>query len=84
LAVEATPKKRKWKKHYTSGVKLLGSLSLDTSVYALRYSRDGSRVIAAGEDGKVRFISATDAKALGEFTPVPLSPSVPQTATALK
>jgi WD40 repeat protein/mono/diheme cytochrome c family protein len=76
--------KKKLAMHYASDVKILGSLALDTGIYALRYSHDGSRVVVGGEDGKVRFISAPEAKIIGEFTPVPLSPSVPQAATALK
>jgi WD40 repeat protein len=76
--------KKKVEEHYTSGVKLLGSVQLDTAVYALRYSRNGTSVVVAGEDGKVRFISPAEGKILSEFTPVPLSPSVPQAATAQK
>jgi WD40 repeat protein/mono/diheme cytochrome c family protein len=57
----------------TSEVKLLGSVSLDTPTYALRFSPDGSRIAVAGEDGRVRFLDAEGAKVLGEFVPVPLS-----------
>lgn len=76
--------KQKLEQHYTSDVKLLGSIALDTGIYALHFSHDGARVIAGGEDGKVRIISAPEAKIVGEFTPVPLSPAVPSAATALK
>jgi WD40 repeat protein/mono/diheme cytochrome c family protein len=69
--------KKKLQAHYGSDVKLLGAVPLDTGVYALCYSADGSRVMAAGEDGKIRFISASDPKVVGEFTPVPLEPSKP-------
>jgi len=65
-------------------VKLLATVPLDTGIYTMRYTRDGSRVLAAGEDGRVRFISASDAKVVAEFTPVPLTPNLPQAATAQK
>jgi WD40 repeat protein/mono/diheme cytochrome c family protein len=68
---------KKLRAHYGSDVKLLGAVPLDTGVYTLCYSTDGSRVIAAGEDGKVRFISVSELKVTGEFTPVPLEPSKP-------
>ena len=76
--------KKMLEEHYTSDVKILGSLALDTAIYTLRFSHDGSRVVVGSEDGKVRFISAPEAKILGEFTPVPLSPAVPPSTTALK
>ncbi len=66
--------------HYTSDVKLLASLALDAGVYAVTYRPDGASVAAAGEDGKVRFIRAADAKVAKEFIPVPLQPA----ATAAK
>ncbi len=48
--------------HYTSDVKLLASAALDSGLFALAYRPDGSSVAVAGEDGKVRFIAAADAK----------------------
>jgi WD40 repeat protein/mono/diheme cytochrome c family protein len=69
--------KKKLQEHYGSDVKLLGALPLDAGVYTLCYSADGSQVIAAGEDGKIRFISTSEPKVIGEFTPVPLEPAKP-------
>jgi WD40 repeat protein len=69
--------KKKLQAHYGSDVKLLGAVALDTGVYALCYSTDGSHVLAAGEDGKIRFINSSEFKVTGEFTPVPLEPSKP-------
>jgi WD40 repeat protein len=71
--------KAKLSAHYVSDTKLLGSATLEGGVYALRYLHDGSGVAVAGEDGKVRFIAAGDAKILKEFVPVPLGPA-PETA----
>jgi WD40 repeat protein len=59
--------------HYTSDVKLLASVPLDTGIYALAFAPDGQSVVAAGEDGKVRIISAVEAKVVKEFIPVPLA-----------
>jgi WD40 repeat protein len=74
--------KKKVEEHYTSDVKLLASGPLETGLFALGYRPDGSAVAVAGEDGKVRFITATDAKVAKEFVPVPLTapPGPPPTA----
>ena len=66
--------------YYTSDTKLLGSVPLDAGLYALSYKPDGSLVACAGEDGKVRFISAADSKVTKEFVPVPIAGA--QTAQA--
>jgi mono/diheme cytochrome c family protein len=58
--------------HYVSDVKLLATVPLDAGQYALRWLRDGTGVAAAGEDGKVRIISAKEPKVVKEFVPVPL------------
>jgi WD40 repeat protein len=70
--------KKKLEEHYRSDTKLLGSVALDSGIYAVCFSPDGSTVAAAGEDGKVRFISVTDAKVTKEFIPVPLTPATAQ------
>jgi WD40 repeat protein/mono/diheme cytochrome c family protein len=59
--------------HYTTGVKLLASTPLETGIFALAYARNGATVAVAGEDGKVRFISANDGKVVKEFVPVPIN-----------
>lgn len=65
--------KKKVEAHYTSDAKLLASVPLDTGVYALCYRPDGGVVAVGGEDGKVRFVNAADAKVAKEFVPVPLN-----------
>ncbi|MHA3772174.1 WD40 domain-containing protein [Verrucomicrobiota bacterium sgz303538] len=74
--------KKRVEAHYTTDVKLLASVPIDAGIYALRYRPDGSSVAVAGEDGKVRFISSTDAKVVKEFVPVPLSPPPMQVTAA--
>jgi mono/diheme cytochrome c family protein len=64
--------KAKLEAHYTSEVKLLASVPLEAGAYAVRYRRDGTGVVVAGEDGKVRFIARADGKVVKEFVPVPL------------
>ncbi|MDQ3621386.1 MAG: hypothetical protein M3463_02715 [Verrucomicrobiota bacterium] len=64
--------KAKVEAHYTSDVKLLASAPLPIGVFAVAFQPDGSAVAAAGEDGKVRFITAADAQVVKEFVPVPL------------
>ena len=71
--------KAKLAAHYASDAKLLGTVPLDAGQFALRWLRDGSGVAVAGEDGKVRIISAAEPKVVKEFMPVPLAPA-PATA----
>ncbi len=80
LAIENKPfqartdeEKAKTEAHYTSEVKLLASLPLDCGIFALAFAPDGKSVAAAGEDGKVRMISAADATLVKDFIPVPLT-----------
>ncbi len=71
--------KAKLEAHYTSDAKLLGSVALGAGQFALRWTRDGTAVAVAGEDGKVRIIRAAEPKVVKEFVPVPLGPG-PATA----
>ncbi len=71
--------KAKLAAHYASDVKLLGTVPLDAGQFALRWLRDGTGVALAGEDGKVRIVSAAEPKVVREFVPVPLGPA-PATA----
>ena len=73
--------KAKLAAHYASDVKLLGTLPLGAGQFALRWLRDGSGVAVAGEDGKVRFITATEPRVVKEFIPVTLGPAA---ATAVR
>ena len=68
--------------HYTSEVKLLASVPFDAGVFALAFRPDGSGVAVAGEDGKVRFVTAADAKVAKEFVPVPLTAAPAPAPTA--
>ena len=65
--------KKRLEAHYTSEVKTLATIPLETGVYAVSYHPNGTVVAAAGEDGTVRLISAADAKIVKEFIPVPLT-----------
>lgn len=65
--------KKKLEDHYHSETKLLASLTLEGGIYALCYKPDGTLVAAAGEDGKIRFISVPGAKVVKEWVPVPIS-----------
>lgn len=76
--------KTKLEEHYTSNTKLLGSVKIDGGIYALHYTHDGKQVIAAGEDGKVRFIDAATAKVVKDFVPVPIVANAAPAQTAAK
>ena len=45
-------------------------------IYTVDFNQDGSTVVAAGFDGDVRLLSATDGKLLKKFTPVEIKPAV--------
>lgn len=81
-AARTEDEKKKLEEHYTSNVKLLGSVPIPAGVYAVAYQSNGAAVVAAGEDGKVRVIDAANAKVTREFIPVPIgaSPAVSETA----
>ena len=83
-AARSEDEKKQLEAHYTSDVKLLGSALLEGGIYALAFRPDGQSVAAAGEDGRVRFISAADAKVAKEFVPVPLTATPKPAATAAK
>ena len=74
--------KKKEEEHFTSNVKLLGSVPINAGVYALSYAPDGKSIAVAGEDGKVRVISPSAAKVLKEFVPVPIGATALTTQTA--
>jgi WD40 repeat protein len=64
--------KKQEEAHFTSNVKLLGSVNIGAGVYTLAYEPKGESVAAAGEDGKVRVINAQEARVVKEFVPVPI------------
>ena len=74
--------KAKTEAHYTSEVKLLGSVPVPAGIYALAFQPNGQHVAAAGEDGRVRLISAANAKVVKEFVPVPIGPVAVAAKTA--
>ncbi|MEQ1859705.1 MAG: c-type cytochrome domain-containing protein [Chthoniobacteraceae bacterium] len=76
--------KAKLEAYYASDTKLLGSAKFGGGIYALHYTHDGRQVIAAGEDGKVRFIDAATAKVVKEIIPVPIVADAGPSPTAAK
>lgn len=65
-------------KFTTAEVKLVAETKLTGGIYALAFAPDGKSVAAAGEDGRVRFISTADGKVMKEFVPVPVGKVVTQ------
>ncbi|MEW6303076.1 MAG: DUF1549 domain-containing protein [Verrucomicrobiota bacterium] len=61
----------KVEKYTTDGATRLAAMSVkDAGIYAVTFSPDGKTVAAAGSDGKIRLIDATNASLLKEFLPV--------------
>lgn len=81
-AARSDEDKKALEAHYTSDVKLLGSAAIDAGLFAIAFRPDGTSVAVAGEDGKVRFVGAADAKIAKEFIPVPLTAAQAATPTA--
>jgi WD40 repeat protein len=74
IASAYTPEEKAAIEQFTTAeVKLVAATKLDGGVYALAFAPDGQTVAAAGEDGRVRFISTADGRVLKEFVPVPVS-----------
>lgn len=73
--------KKKLAEHYHSETKLLASVAIEGGIYALAYQPKTGLLAAAGEDGKVRFLTApggsagAEAKVVKEWVPVPISPA---------
>jgi WD40 repeat protein len=76
--------KKKEEAHFTSDVKLLGSVPFNAGMFALSYQPDGKSVAVAGEDGKVRLIDAASAKVIKEFVPVPIGTIAPLASQTVK
>jgi WD40 repeat protein len=83
-AARSDEEKAKLEAYYTSNTKLLGSATIEGGIYTVRYARDGKHVLAAGEDGKIRFIDASQGKIVRDFIPVPIVTNAGPAPTAAK
>jgi WD40 repeat protein len=72
VAAQSPQEKEAIEAFVTSEVKLLAASTFDTGIYALKFSPDGRQLVAAGGDGKVRFLNPEDGQVAGEFVAVPL------------
>ncbi len=67
--------KKKLNAYYGKGVKELGKLDFDSGLFAVAFHPNGKQVAAAGFDGKIRLVDATNGKLIKEFLPVTLKPT---------
>jgi WD40 repeat protein len=58
----------------TDGAKRLAEAKFPCGMYALAFHPDGTRLAAAGEDGRIRLLNTTDASVAAEFLPVTVTP----------
>lgn len=66
--------KNKLKKYFADGVKTLAAVPVpEAGIYAVSFNPDGSRLAAAGADGKVRILDASDGNEVKSFLPVEIS-----------
>ncbi|MBL9114809.1 MAG: DUF1549 domain-containing protein [Verrucomicrobiaceae bacterium] len=57
----------------TKDVKLVSTMSVSSGIYSVKFSPDGSKVVAGGADGKVRLFDAISGQLTKEFDCVPLT-----------
>ena len=62
----------KMNKYFADGVKTLAKISLDTGIYAVALSPDGTQAAASGSDGKIRVYKTSDGSETRSFIPVKL------------
>ncbi|MBI5766472.1 MAG: hypothetical protein HZA93_01665 [Verrucomicrobia bacterium] len=58
----------------TDGAKRLAETKFPCGVYALAFHPDGTRLAAAGEDGRIRLLNTADGTIVSEFVPVTVAP----------
>ncbi|AMV18060.1 DUF1549 domain-containing protein [Planctomyces sp. SH-PL14] len=70
VTTQSAEEKAKLEAYLTSDVKLLAQAELPTPVYVSVFSNDGTQVIAAGADGTIRFIDASNGQIVKEVPAV--------------
>ena len=60
-------------KSVTDGATQLASVDLNTGVYTVRFSADGTTLAVAGQDGTIRLLDAATGAAKTEFLPVAIT-----------
>ncbi len=65
-------------KFYSEGIKLEGKADIDSGgIYAVSFSPDGKSVAAAGQDGRIRLLNATNGVITKEFAAAPVTSNKP-------
>ena len=60
----------------TKDIKRIAQVNVeDAPLFAVAFSPDGKTVAATGGDGKIRLIETETGKAIGEFSPAPITPA---------
>jgi WD40 repeat protein len=66
--------KKKLGQYFERGIKTLAEIDFgNTGIYAVAFNPDGTKLAAAGADGRVRLYQTADGSPLRAFIPVPLA-----------
>ena len=63
---------KRLKEYVTSNVAVLAQAEVNTSLYSLAFSPDGTKIAVGGEDGIIRLFNAADGKVASEFPAIPV------------
>ncbi|MEZ6068349.1 MAG: DUF1549 domain-containing protein [Planctomycetaceae bacterium] len=80
---QSAEEKAKLEAWITEGAVTIQTIDLDTPVYSISWSPDGSTIAAAGGDGQIRLMNPDDGGIRGDFAAVTVDPDAPRKGGAV-